>query len=56
MLGEQLGEFRGKVTGQRVLPAEGSRPKVETSFEISGTILGVGASPFKVRPLNHVEP
>jgi hypothetical protein len=41
MLGEKLGELRGKVTGQRVLPADGSRPKVETSFEISGTVLGV---------------
>ena len=41
MLGEKLGELRGKVTGQRVLPADDSRPKVETSFEISGTVLGV---------------
>jgi len=41
MLGEQLGELQGKVTGQRVLPADDSRPKVETSFEISGTVLGV---------------
>ncbi len=30
MLGEKLGELRGKVTGQRVLPADDSRPKVET--------------------------
>jgi len=44
MLGEKLGEFRGKVTGQRVLPPDGSGPKVETSFEISGTILGVEAT------------
>jgi hypothetical protein len=41
MLGEKLGELQGKVTGQRVLPAEGPGPKVETSFEISGAILGV---------------
>lgn len=41
MLGEKLGEFRGKVTGQRVLPSEGSSPKIETSFEIGGTVLGV---------------
>ncbi|MBI4530954.1 MAG: hypothetical protein HY709_05465 [Candidatus Latescibacteria bacterium] len=44
MLGEKLGEFRGKVTGQRVLPPDSSGPKVETSFEISGTILGVEAT------------
>ncbi len=39
MLGEKLGEMHGKVTGQRVLPTEGGVPKVETSFEISGTLL-----------------
>src|SRR5262245_41565210 len=44
MLGDKLGEFRGKVTGQRILPAEGSSPKVETSFEVSGTILGIEAT------------
>lgn len=41
MLGEKLGEMKGKVTGQRILPREGTSPKVETSFEISGTMLGV---------------
>jgi len=41
MLGEKLGEMQGKVTGQRILSPEGSSPKVETSFEISGTMLGV---------------
>ena len=40
MLGEKLGELQGKVTGQRILPADGARPKVETSFEVSGTLLG----------------
>ena len=44
MLGEKLGEFRGKVTGQRVLPADGSSPRVETSFEINGTLLGIEAT------------
>lgn len=39
MLGEKLGELHGKITGQRVLPSEGGDPKVETSLEISGTIL-----------------
>ena len=39
MLGVKLGELQGKVTGQRVLPPDGAGPKVETSFEISGTVL-----------------
>jgi len=44
MLGDKLGELQGKVTGQRVLSSEGSGPTVETSFEISGTLLGVEAT------------
>ncbi len=44
MLGEKVGEFRGKIIGQRVLPAEGSVPKFETTVEQSGTILGVASS------------
>jgi hypothetical protein len=43
MLGEKLGEFHGKVTGQRVLPPE-KGPKVETSFELSGTMCGVAST------------
>ncbi|MFZ3168797.1 MAG: hypothetical protein WA130_14375 [Candidatus Methanoperedens sp.] len=41
MLGEIIGETRGKVTGNRVLPSEGHAPKVETSFQGSGKIFGV---------------
>ena len=44
MLGEKLGELQGKVTGQRVLSSEGAGPKMETSFEIRGAILGVEAA------------
>ena len=44
MIGEGLGTLKGKVTGQRVLPSQGSAPKVETSFEISGTLLGTDAT------------
>jgi hypothetical protein len=40
MLGSELGTLRGKVTGQRVLPAEGPSPRMEVSFELSGTLLG----------------
>ena len=44
MLGEKLGEFQGKVTGQRILPAGGAHPKTETPFEISGALLGIDAT------------
>jgi hypothetical protein len=44
MLGQKLGEFQGKVTGQRILPADGAHPKTETSFEISGILLGIDAT------------
>jgi hypothetical protein len=39
MLGEQIGEERGKVSGYRVLSVEG--PKVEVSFQATGNILGI---------------
>src|SRR3990172_2572704 len=41
MLGEMIGETRGKVTGNRVLPSEVYAPKVETSTLESGKILGI---------------
>ncbi len=40
MLGEQLGEEIGQITGTRVLPGDGP-PRVEVSFQASGTVLGV---------------
>jgi hypothetical protein len=40
MLGEKLGESRGKMTGTRVLPSEGHCVKVEVSFQGKGQILG----------------
>ena len=40
MLGEKLGESRGKATGTRVLASEGKRVKVEVSFQGKGQILG----------------
>jgi hypothetical protein len=39
MLGEQIGEERGKASGYRVLSADG--PKVEVSFQAAGKILGI---------------
>ncbi len=41
MLGEPIGEVRGKITGTRVPPFEGEVPKVEVSFESSGKLLGI---------------
>ncbi len=40
MLGEQLGEARGKRTGRRVLSVDGGF-KVEVAFESKGKLLGV---------------
>ena len=44
MLGEQLGEETGQITGMRVLPDEGVGPRVEVSFQASGTLLGTPES------------
>jgi hypothetical protein len=42
MLGELIGEGRGQVTSNRVLPTEpGQGPRVEVSFESNGTLLDV---------------
>jgi hypothetical protein len=40
MLGEQIGEEKGKVTARRVLSIDGGT-KVEVSFQSSGKLLGV---------------
>jgi len=44
MLGERIAVMQGKRTNQRVLPAQDGLPKVETSFELSGTLLGHSAT------------
>ena len=44
MLGEQIGEETGQITGMRVLPDEGTGSKVEVSFQSSGTLLGAHVS------------
>jgi hypothetical protein len=41
MLGEQISEMTGQITGMRVLPDEGHGARVEASFQQSGTLLGV---------------
>jgi len=43
MQGELIGEERGKLTGLRVLPHEGSGPNVEVMFQASGKMLGIDA-------------
>ena len=40
MLGEKIGEITGKVTMQRVLPNLGGDPKMESTFQASGSVLG----------------
>lgn len=41
MLGDIVGELQGRIMGNRVLPYEGPSPKIESSFQQSGKILGV---------------
>ena len=41
MQGEKIGESLGKVTSRRVLANPCGGPKMETSFEASGRLLGV---------------
>lgn len=44
MQGEKLGEASGKVTSQRVLSNPGGGPKMETTFQATGRLLGVDES------------
>jgi hypothetical protein len=44
MLGEQLVEETGKITGYRVRPSDGVHPRVEVSFQASGSLLGINAT------------
>jgi len=39
MLGEKIGEISGKIIMQRVLPNLGGDPKMETSFQATGSVL-----------------
>src|SRR5215468_12053124 len=40
MLGDKIGAESGKVTVQRVLPNPGGGPKMEITFQATGTLLG----------------
>ncbi len=46
MLGEKLGEVKGKTIVNRVLSADLEAPKVESSVQATGTLLGVEVSEF----------
>lgn len=41
MQGDKLGDSSGRVTSRRVLSNPGGGPKMETSFEANGKLLGV---------------
>jgi hypothetical protein len=41
MLGDQIGEEKGKISSQRVLGVKGGMPKMETSFSATGNYRGV---------------
>lgn len=44
MLGEQLSEELGQITGLRVLPSPDGLPRVEVCFQTEGTLLGLGVT------------
>ena len=44
MLGEMIGEGRGKISTVRVLPSEGGAPRMEVSFQGAGKLLGQDVS------------
>ena len=47
MLGDQIGELTGKVTGQRVLPGDDYRyVKMEVSYQQSGQVYGSQAEDY----------
>jgi hypothetical protein len=41
MLGEKIGEEKGKIILRRVLPSQGSSLTVEVTFQAEGTIFGI---------------
>src|SRR5216110_24419 len=44
MLGEKIGGTSGKISSQRVLPNPGGGPKMETSFQANGSLLGTNVT------------
>ena len=56
MLGEELGEERGKLIGQRVTSVDVDRHKLELSAQGRGKILGVEYEDLSTFTVNHVHP
>jgi hypothetical protein len=50
MLGEKIGEISGKITVQRVLPNLGGDPKIESSFQAAGSVLGTNIKDVMIWP------
>lgn len=46
MLGDQIGEGSGQITGRRVLPSDDGKPVFEISFSASGRLLGHDTQDF----------
>ena len=44
MLGEQIGEEKGKVTGYRVVRSGAGGPRVEVTFQATGKVLGIACN------------
>lgn len=40
MLGEMMGEEKGRITGVRVLPSDAASPRLEVSFQGAGKLFG----------------
>jgi hypothetical protein len=59
MLGEMIGEGKGKIGGIRVLPSEGSGARMEVSFQGVGKLLDThsprGTQWYGARPSHHQE-
>lgn len=56
MLGEELGEERGKIIGTRVLSVDADSHKVETSFQGRGEILGIEYDSNGTYTVYHIPP
>ena len=50
MLGEKIGEISGKITVQRVLPNLGGDPKIESSFQATGSVLRTNIKDVMIWP------
>jgi len=56
LLGQELGEERGRMIGQRVISVDADRHKVELSIQGKGKILGVEFEDSSTFTIEHVPP